>query len=129
MIIKIETATGRHTKRTTEFCEQIAHGELLPVDAHPTKKQAAGKTVDASRVRTVLVPMLRRRNRDVSKKARNEIRATVLEAWAAWRDAWSLPDTETVKVSFPDEVDDAWHEGRHYYIFTGSCSRSRVVRF
>lgn len=129
MIILIQTQTANHHKRVQDFCNQIAYGHLMPIDGNPNGRKSNRQALTAKNIRENIMPVFKRPNQDVSQKIKNDIREIVQKAWSSWRETWNIPESETIKISFPDTITDAWKKGQHYYVFTGSFSNDRVIRF
>ena len=128
MIIKIRTQTNKYYKRVKDFCGQIAYGHLDAVERLDGKPEPSVIKKQAH-IQKDLVPMLKRQNIDVSDRVKNEIREAIVHAWNAWRETWSIPDTETIHVTFPNEIKDHWEAGTTYYLFPGAYSENKVVTF
>lgn len=120
MIILIKTESDKHAKKVEMFCNQIAYGQIDPIG---TKIENKIKT------QPDLTTILHRPNQDVSIKLQNELRTQIQTAWKNWRETWAIPKTETIKITFPDNIKDAWQKGRHYYLFTSANSKNRVIKF
>ena len=129
MIILVETTTTKYHKRVNDFCNQIAYGHIQPIDGNPDGHKPAKRIAIAKHIKEDIMPVFKRPNQDVSQKVKNDIREITQKAWTTWRETWSIPESEAIRISFPDAVTDAWKKGQHYYIFTGSFSDDKVIRF
>lgn len=119
MIILIKTTSTKHHKHIQQFCNQIAYAEL----------ETASENKRANQLRQDVKSIICRPNYDVSQKNKNQLQELIQIAWKEHRETWAIPESEQIKVSFPDNIKDAWQHGQAYYIFTGTVSSSRVIRF
>lgn len=129
MIIRIEAHSRNYEKRMHDFCNQISCRDLAVIEDLENKKSTSTRLAKVKHIRDTLEPMMRRPNQDVSDKHKNELREAIQESWTSYRETWSIPETERIKISFPDTITDAWQQGRAYYIFTSTPFENRVVRF